>query len=58
MYKLYLSPPRVTLILLVIVAGLLVGGVVTQYIKSVYGHDVQSGFVRLLALDGENNLPS
>jgi hypothetical protein len=58
MYKLRLSPRRVTLILFTVVLGLLVGGFLTQYIKFFYGHDVQFGFVRLLALDGEDNLPS
>ena len=57
MYKLHLSPRRVTFVLIAIVAGLLVGGVLTQYIKLFYGHDVQLGLVRLLALDGEDNLP-
>jgi hypothetical protein len=58
MYKLRLSPRRVTLVLLAVVLGLIIGGFLTQYIKCFYGHDVQFGFVRLLALDGEDNLPS
>ena len=58
MYKLRIEPLRVTLVLLAIVAGLVVGGVITQYMKFFYGHDVQLGFLRLLALDGENTLPS
>jgi hypothetical protein len=48
----------VTLFLLMIVTGLLCGGVATQYLRHVHGHDTQWGFVRLLDLDGENNLPS
>jgi hypothetical protein len=32
--------------------------VATQYIKYVYGHEFQLGLVRLLDLEGENNLPS
>jgi hypothetical protein len=58
MCKLRLSPRRIALVLLAIVAGLLAGGLLTQYIKFFHGHDVQFGFLRLLALDGENNLPS
>lgn len=58
MYKLHLSPRKVMLILLAIVMGLLLGGVVTQYIKYAYGDETQFGFVRLFNLEGENNLPS
>ena len=58
MYKLRLSPRRIALVLLAIVAGLLAGGLFTQYMKFFQGHDVQFGFLRLLALDGEGNLPS
>src|SRR5688572_13884942 len=58
MYKLHLSPRKVTLILLAIVVGLLLGGVVTQYIKYAYRDETQFGFVRLFNLEGENNLPS
>jgi hypothetical protein len=48
----------VTVLLLAIVTGLVCGGVATQYLKHVYGYAGQFGFVRLLDLDGENNLPS
>jgi hypothetical protein len=58
MYKLRLSPRRIALVLLAIIAGLLAGGLLTQYMKFFHGHDVQFGFMRLLALDGEGNLPS
>jgi hypothetical protein len=58
MYTLYLSPRKLALILVVIVTGLLLGGVATQYIKYVYGYDSQLGLVRLFNLGGENNLPA
>lgn len=58
MYTLHLSPRKLALILVVIVTGLLLGGVTTQYIKYVYGDDFQLGLVRLLDLNGENNLPA
>jgi hypothetical protein len=48
----------VTLILVLIVTALLLGGVATQYIKYVYGLDSQLGLVRLFNLEGENNLPA
>jgi hypothetical protein len=56
MYTLHVSPRKVTLILLALVTGLLLGGVSTKYIKYVHGHDL--GLVRLFDLEGEGNLPS
>jgi hypothetical protein len=56
--KLQLTPLKVTVGLLILVTGLLLGGMVTQYIRYAYGADVQLGFVRLFNLEGENNLPS
>jgi hypothetical protein len=58
MYRLRFSPRTVALVLLVIVTSLLVAGLATQYIKYFHGHDTQLGFVRLLHLDGENNVPA
>ena len=58
MYNIRLSPLKVSLILLTIIICLLVGGMVTQYLRFVYGYDTQLGFVRLFKLDSENNLPS
>jgi hypothetical protein len=58
MHRFRVSPSKVTLILLLIVTALLLGGIATQYVKYVYGHDAQFGVVRLLNLEGEGNLPS
>lgn len=56
--ELELTPLKVTMGLLVIVTGLLLGGTVTQYMRYAYGAQSQSGLVRLFNLEGENNLPS
>jgi hypothetical protein len=58
MYRFRLSPLKMTAGLLIIVTGLLLAGIVTQYIRYVYGNETQLGFLRLFNLEGENNLPS
>ena len=58
MCKLELTPLKLAVGLLVVVTGLLLGGIVTQYIRYSYGNESQLSFVRLFNLEGENNLPS
>jgi hypothetical protein len=58
MCKLQFVPLKVTMGLLIIVTGLLLAGIITQYIRFAYGDESQFGLVRLFNLEGENNLPS
>lgn len=58
MCKLQFTPLKVTTGLLIVVMGLLLAGIITQYIRFAYGDESQFGLVRLFILEGENNLPS
>jgi hypothetical protein len=53
-----LSPKKLALTLTVIVICLTLGHVAVQCVKFLGGHDSQKGFLRLLDLEGEGNLPS